>query len=68
MNWRLRYKDTKVPCYDCQERYEGCHAKCEKYALFAKENELKREAALAVRDVNDYIRDSINRQKRRARK
>lgn len=65
MNWRLRYKDAKVPCYDCQERYEGCHAKCEKYALYAKQNELKREAALMRRDINDYTRDSINRMKRK---
>ena len=27
----------KYPCKDCQERHEGCHSKCEKYAEDKKE-------------------------------
>ena len=65
MNWRLQYRDQSVPCYGCPERYEGCHARCPKYELYTKENELRREAALMRRDINDYTMDSINRMKRK---
>lgn len=29
-----------TPCKGCERREIGCHAKCEKYALFVAENEL----------------------------
>lgn len=37
-------------CYKCQERYVGCHGKCEKYKAYKveleKENEKRREEQL----------------------
>ena len=33
------------PCFDCQSRAVGCHAKCEKYAEYAK---AQREATIAA--------------------
>lgn len=25
-----------TPCYHCQDRHQGCHGKCEKYAEYRK--------------------------------
>ena len=27
----------QTPCFECEERYLGCHGKCEKYQAFTKE-------------------------------
>lgn len=32
-----------APCKNCTERHVGCHAGCEKYALFCAENERLKE-------------------------
>lgn len=29
----------KAPCKDCEERYLGCHGKCNKYKAFKESNE-----------------------------
>ena len=65
MNWRLRYKDTTVPCYECPDRYVVCHAKCERYAIYDRMRNDQREAALKMIDVKDYVRDSIRRTMRK---
>ena len=31
-----------APCKDCSERSAECHAKCERYAAYAKEREQER--------------------------
>lgn len=28
----------KVPCKDCQERFESCHSCCEKYKAYSNAN------------------------------
>ena len=32
-------KRPENPCYGCDARIEGCHAFCERYTRFAKDNE-----------------------------
>lgn len=27
----------QTPCFECEERYLGCHGKCEKYQAFTEE-------------------------------
>lgn len=38
----------QTPCFECEERYLGCHGKCEKYQAFTKE-----------RNNNKKIRDEL---------
>lgn len=38
----------KISCYKCEERYIGCHGKCEKYKEFKKEIERRKK----IEDVN----------------
>lgn len=38
----------QTPCFECEERYLGCHGKCEKYQTFTKE-----------RNSNKKVRDEI---------
>lgn len=33
----------RAPCYNCPERKEGCHGKCDKYAAYKKEKEAEYE-------------------------
>lgn len=32
------------PCFECEERFLGCHSKCERYSTWGAENERIREA------------------------
>lgn len=44
-------------CYECKERYVGCHAKCDKYADYVVKNAKAREERKKVRHgagVYDY--------------
>lgn len=63
--FKISRKDTTVPCYECPDRYVGCHAKCERYALYDRMRNDQREAALKMIDVKDYVRDSISRTMRK---
>ena len=42
------------PCLDCKERREGCHAVCERYKAFEKQNAKERAAEHKKRFLNDY--------------
>lgn len=33
----------KIPCYKCQDRHGGCHAECERYAEYAKQQKAWRD-------------------------
>jgi len=51
---------TDTPCYNCEDRYAGCHSKCDNYKKF-KENleedkRLKREAKKSIRQFYSPIR------------
>ena len=47
--------DTRIspPCYKCEERYQGCHAKCAIYKAFCEEL----EAIKAKKRQYDHVRD-----------
>lgn len=36
------------PCADCEERYVGCHAECERYKAWKEDREKQREAKHAA--------------------
>ena len=42
-------KDT--PCKNCDERYYGCHAKCDRYASFDNERKVEREKRMKACEI-----------------
>ena len=64
----------KTPCYECEERQAGCHAKCEKYASWKTEYNAKSDSERAMRamflyDARQQILPSSTKNKiRRERK
>lgn len=54
------------PCYGCNERYEGCHGKCERYIKWKAENDEYRETFLKDKHENaDVISFEIRKRKTR---
>lgn len=55
------------PCRDCEERYGGCHGKCDGYKTFRKEldeyNELKRNQTLIQQDIDGYEIDRARKKR-----
>lgn len=55
----------KQPCdADCPGRSATCHAECERYLLFAAENERNREDHHRRKKVYGYIRDAVRASKK----
>jgi len=50
-------KKPESPCLDCPDRSEACHAKCERYAAFVKENEVYRAHVNAEHNIDAYLQD-----------
>ena len=59
----------KAPCKDCDERYAGCHAKCERYKAFDTANkerlDKKRRTLDAENDITAYSIDAQRNMKRK---
>ena len=56
------------PCKDCQDRFLGCHSKCEKYIAFRKKrdeqlDEINKQKKFEA-NLTNYIIDSIDRNRR----
>lgn len=49
------------PCYDCPDRHENCHAKCDKYHAFKAEREAINEKRSAQNGIADGVRDHYTR-------
>lgn len=55
---------TKPPCHDgiddCQRRYVGCHAECEKWhewlSIHEEEKAREKQAKYSENDVNEFLR------------
>ncbi len=57
-----------APCFNCQERYLGCHDYCDKYQEFRQNrnkllNEQRKRNDLKY-DYYYYVRDAIKRMSR----
>lgn len=46
-----------VPCYQCQERQIGCHAKCERYAEYRAKVDALNAKARRERPANGFTAD-----------
>ncbi len=57
-----------APCFNCQERYLGCHDRCSKYQEFRlNRNQLleeQRKRNYLKYDYYYYVRDAIKRMSR----
>lgn len=65
----------KAPCYQCAERYMGCHAACQRYKewrwwLDGKNKEYRRERCTAgyQQDKMEWIRKKLRRMKQKMKK
>ena len=47
---------NSVPCYKCESRYPGCHAKCEKYISWSKEHEIIKDKKAKEKLINSIVR------------
>ena len=50
-------KRVKCPCLGCNERYQGCHAKCEQYAEW---HEYRTQELQHLRKDDDAVRFKID--------
>lgn len=59
---------NKAPCYQCFERYEGCHSSCEKYIAYrAQRLEVYKERERSIKrsiDIGANIRRDITKKLR----
>lgn len=45
------------PCYKCQDRYVGCHAKCERYIEWSAAREAERERIHKIKENDKRYAD-----------
>ena len=62
----MNYRELDVPCFSCNERYAGCHGKCEKYAAFVAKNEERKEKAKNKVDIAGALTENTRKQARRS--
>lgn len=54
----------KAPCKDCENRYVGCHGRCEKYLEFKKANDERLKQKSLKIDADQYAIDNTMRIRR----
>lgn len=52
-------------CKDCPKRHPYCHSSCETYLAFKKAKDEENKKQRAWNEVTVYIRDTIERRRRR---
>lgn len=45
---------NKCQCKNCQNRYPGCHSKCESYLAFKKERDEMHQEYLKNKKIDNY--------------
>lgn len=51
-------KSYDSPCKDCQERYLGCHSKCEKYIKYHEANLERQKKIQELHEMNNDFYDN----------
>ena len=64
----MNYKELEVPCYQCKERYVGCHGKCERYAAFNVKNIERREKIFQDKETSEALIENVRKWARRSGK
>jgi hypothetical protein len=47
-------KIKNAPCFNCGDRFVGCHSKCDKYKEFSDSRNVNRDVRLQEIDVDTY--------------
>lgn len=55
------------PCFRCEQRAEGCHARCQNYRVYAACCAAIRGERTRQRPTSDYIDDNIHDRLRRSK-
>ena len=58
----------KAPCYQCPDRCEGCHGRCEKYLAYKEENDSRRDQKNGAQAVDMIRLDMALKRRDRYRK
>lgn len=58
---------TTSPCKGCEDRYVGCHGKCEAYIAFKRTREKENITVHKKKRTNAYTFVAIERMKKRNR-
>lgn len=51
----MAWLKQKAPCYQCEDRTDGCHGSCERYDTWKKEREEKLKQQRAENEVNSAL-------------
>ena len=58
-----------TPCFDCTERFVGCHSKCDKYAEWQKNHQKRkdevRKSKNEISRVMEFKVDQVTKTKKR---
>lgn len=57
-----RNNTSGCPCKDCEDRYPGCHDRCEGYKAWKKKLEEKNKAEAEYRERHDTLSEAKKRQ------
>lgn len=58
----------KDSCYQCPDRHFLCHADCEKHARREARRQAEKEERNKRREVDNFLIDSIHKEKKRVNK
>lgn len=50
----MSFKIKNAPCFKCEDRFVGCHSKCDKYKEFSGSRNVNRDVRLQEIDVDTY--------------
>ena len=53
------------PCYNCNDRKQGCHSECFKYLFWKSENDKEKEF---IRKDDDYIAYKCDKMRKRRKR
>lgn len=64
----MTYREDEIPCYHCNERYVGCHAKCDRYASFAAKRQQINKEKFMEKEIATARAENVRRQAKRGGK
>lgn len=71
LNADIKAKDGICPCYQCEERFVGCHSSCEKFGTWSennKKNKREIQKKVYIERQADYRRKDYLQKRRAERK
>lgn len=71
LNADIKVKDGICPCYQCEERFVGCHSSCEKFSTWSenhKKNKREIQKKVYIERQADYRRKDYLQKRRAERK